>query len=211
MTSYLPYLQLCPTSLGLAQSELLLNIPFQTNLTLIMSFHMWQSCSRLPVHSSCPGCASLCGSVCWRITIKFKETSKYPMLLPGPRCQAKRAAGTSHWLHGLHGSETAFAVRAHPWLTLHHSTSLCEGLFILKEVKTHGDKSFGHGFMSATSSSLCFLANPLVRGISSPFHNSKVTQNSEEREGAEPVFYLAVRPQKHWCIKSYWITTTQIF
>lgn len=50
-----------------------------------------EKCTRNP-----SGCASVHESVYWRATIKFKETSKYPILLPELRHQAKSAAGTTH-------------------------------------------------------------------------------------------------------------------
>lgn len=187
----------------------LLSSPFQTNLTSMSSFHMWQSCSRLAMHGSCPVC-SWSGEGEHEFPSKGKGARRWLRMPAG--ALGRNAQGIHRAVHlftkvfigeqqlnsrrpqnipysclnrgtrqkvllgppidctscrEAHGNEAAFAVGAHPQLTPHlgnHSTSLCKGLFMLKKVKTHGDKSFGHGFVSARSSSLCFLANPLVRG-----------------------------------------------
>ena len=83
-----------------------------------------------------------------------------------------------------HGSETAFVVSTRPQLTPHlanHSSAFCKGVFMLKDVKTHADISFGCGFETLRSSRLWFLVNPLVRGNISLSKLKSYTKPTGER------------------------------
>lgn len=149
--------------------------------------------------------ASAHESVYWRIRAKFKLDM--PMLLSGLRhpgeeqcCWDRRLTAWS--CDELRGNERAFRVGTRPRLTPHlgnHSSAFYKGLFTLKDVKTHADISFGGGFETVRSSSLCFPVNPHAcnqKGIS-PFQNFKVNSVfSNKTHGKERVlnqiFYLAV-------------------